>query len=77
MWASAAIAAIVVKAPMRADPSALQSIPMVPGAAAISISGPLESPLRRRSDRSVPAARNSKSWAEAVMDADVMLRSSL
>ena len=48
MRASAAIAAMVVKAPMRTSPSAPQCIPVVSGAAARSISGPVETPLRRR-----------------------------
>ena len=72
MRGSVAIAAMVVRAPMRAAPSAPQPIPMVSGAAEISISGPRETPLRRRSERSVPAARNSGS--RCVMDAEVMPR---
>ena len=44
--------------------------------AAISISGPVETPLRRRSERSVPAARNSAACV-AVMAAALMRRPSL
>ena len=77
MRASAPIVAMVVSAPMRTAPSAPQVRPMVSGAGAMSSSGPVETPLRRRSLRSVPAARNSAAGAEAVIDADVMLRSSL
>ena len=44
---------------MRNAPSAPQCMPVMSDAAAISIRGPFETPLRRRSERSVPAARNS------------------
>src|SRR3979490_2506559 len=62
---------------MRNVPSAPHAIPVVAGEGAISINGPRETPLRRRSERSVPAARNSAAEAGRVIDADVMLRPSL
>ena len=74
--ASAAMAAMLVKAPMRKLPSAPQCIPIVSGVADISISGPVETPLRRLSLRSVPAARNSAACV-AVMADGVMRRPSL
>ena len=59
MRASEAIASIVVKAPMRNSAVGAPINPARVGSAVISISGPCERPLRRRSERSVPAARNS------------------
>ena len=75
MRVSAAMVAMVVSAPMLAAPFASQEMALSPDAAR-SISGPLDTPLRRRSLRSVPAARNSGT-AFAVMDTMLMRRPSL
>src|SRR5947209_15037260 len=56
MPGSAASAAMVVSAPSRSPPSGSASIP---AGASMSRSGPRETPLRRRSLRSVPPARYS------------------
>ena len=77
MRAFAAIAAIVVEAPIRSAPVWPMAIPVVSAVGTISTSGPRETPLRRRSERSVPAARNSALSALGVICVSaVMPRSS-
>src|SRR5271156_4258928 len=56
---SAANAAMVVSAPTRIPPAVSAWMPAGTAVGAMSRMGPRETPLRRRSERSVPAARYS------------------